>query len=77
TLAGSASDAGYSLGTIPQALIGPGSVIVVTLGYWYQPLIGSGFVSRRYITKQAFYAPSFVPSIPVTDGSSMLVCPGY
>lgn len=52
---------GPSGGTLPAALFGPGSVVVVDLGYQYKPLFGSNLLPPMTIFKQGYASPRFAP----------------
>lgn len=74
-LTGAPVGAAPSASTIPSALFGPGSVVVVDLVYQYKPLIGSRFIAPTTIIKQAFYPPRFSPEVPPVPGGELIVCP--
>lgn len=59
---------GPSGGTIPEALFGPGSVVIVDLGFQYKPLFGSSLIPPMNIYKQGYASPRFAPiSFPVNN----------
>lgn len=73
-----ASEAGA---TIPAAMFGPGSVVIVDLSYTFEPLFGSSVVPAIKIFRQGYANARFATPylvIPATDWAGNNVrCPGF
>lgn len=81
TLSPEAPGASPSGATIPAAMFGPGSIVVVDLGYQYKPLFGSALLPPVNLFKQGYANARFAsPSISFPKdnlNNAAVRCSGY
>ncbi len=81
TLNGAAAGATPTGATIPASMFGPGSMVIVNLGYRFTPLFGSNFVPSIDLFRHGYANARFASShIKITNESgagSPIRCPGY
>lgn len=64
--------------TLPAALFGPGSLIVVDLRYRFRPLFGSTFIPEIILSRQGYANARFAtPYIKANNAWATTVCPGF
>jgi Flp pilus assembly protein TadG len=64
--------------TLPADTFGPGSLMVVEIGYYYTPIIGKSIIGSKWIIRSVYLAPRYVPKISYdpSEGYVATVCPG-
>jgi hypothetical protein len=60
-----ADTAAQSRATIPQSLVGPGSVLSVEVDYQYVPVVAAGFIKASRIYRTAYLAPRYLSVVDV------------
>lgn len=63
--------------TLPAALFGPGSLIVVDLRYRFRPLFGSTFIPEIILSRQGYANARFATPFIRSTVMATTVCPGF
>jgi hypothetical protein len=64
--------------TLPAAIFGPGSLVVVDYKYEFKPLFGSSFVPSIVLFRQGYASPRYMsPFLKLPRGHNAVYCPGY
>lgn len=64
--------------TLPAAMFGPGSLVIVELRTTYQPIFGAGLIAATTLTRQGFASPRFAsPYLKLNPFGNLRICPGF
>lgn len=64
--------------TLPGALFGPGSIIIVDLRYRFRPMFGSTLIPEIILSRHGYANARFAtPYLKIASTGSTTVCPGF